>query len=100
MRKTIVHWWLSFLTGGNIMPGTGIITFGRKELVAHLAAIANRLANNEMKGGGAVQPSVYRISSYITECGKEFDLTNAEQLLFLKFIVAGKESAEELLRGE
>jgi hypothetical protein len=39
-------------------------------------------------------------TSYITECGKEFDLTNAEQLLFLKFIVAGKESAEELLRGE
>jgi hypothetical protein len=80
---------------------SGAITLGRKELVAKLAAIGNRLAKHHSRKGEEGSPiTVQRIASYITECDREFDLTNDEQMLFLKFIVSGIESAEELLKGE
>lgn len=72
------------------------ITLGRRELIAKLAAIVNRMTHNS-KEDEAVQPTVHRISAFITECGKEFDLSNEEQLLFLKFVVLENQSAEELL---
>lgn len=79
--------------------GDGVVTMARRELVAKLAAIINRMSHSK-RADEAVEPTVHRISAFITECGKEFDLMNSEQLLFLKFVVMGKETAEELLKGE
>lgn len=79
--------------------GSTTVTMTRKELIAKLAAVANRLQHSRREDEAMV-PTVHRISAFITECGKEFDLSNSEQLLFLKFIVHGSESAEDLLKGE
>ena len=90
---------VAFITGGHMTGASGNITLGRRELIAKLAAVANRMQNSR-RADEALQPSVHRISAYITECGKEFDLSNDEQLLFLKYIVCGFETADQLLKGE
>lgn len=79
----------------------GGIILGRRELIAKLAAVANRIAaHNQRAGEEGVNVTVNRVASFVTECGKEFELTNEEQMLFLKFIVCGDTNAEELLKGE
>lgn len=69
-----------------------ICTFTREELIAHLAAIGNRI--NKAEGAVTIQ----RISKYITECADEFNLTNEEQQMFLRCIVNGSTDHKELLK--
>lgn len=76
------------------MTRTGVtVTLNRKELIAKLAAIGNRWMKTD-----PTPVTVQRISQYVTECGTEFHLTNEEQVLFLKHVVSGAKSAEELMR--
>jgi hypothetical protein len=73
---------------------SGICTFTREELVAHLAAAGNRIRRKEGSSLG-----VQRIANYITECATEFNLSNEEQQTFLKMIANGSGDYKELLRS-
>lgn len=64
----------------------------RTELVAHLAAIGNRIQRTQ----GPIPIS--RIADYITQCANEFNLNNEEQQMFLKFIANGNTDYTELLK--
>jgi hypothetical protein len=75
------------------MPPSGI-SMTKIELIAHLAAVGNRIQGKE----GPL--SIQRIANYITECADEFNLSNEEQQLFLKFIASGSTDYKELLKGE
>lgn len=77
----------------------GSVTFGRRELVARLASIVNRLQASRREGEHIIT-SVTSIAAFITECGREFDLSNDEQMLFLKFVACGDQTYEQLLKGE
>lgn len=71
------------------------ITFTRRELLARLAAIGNRVSAVDSS-----LASVKHIAQYVTECGVEFHLSNDEQVLFLKFIVSGIADADALFYGD
>jgi hypothetical protein len=77
------------------------VTFTRKELIAKLAAVGVRAARSTGRLRDTDPEhglSIHRIAAFVTECGREFDLTSDEQLLFLKFIVSDKHTSEELLK--
>lgn len=89
-----------FLPQEDSMPGHTVIILTRLQLIAKLAAIVNRQVAATAGDEVHHKVSVKRISNFVTECALEFDLSNDEQLLFLKFIVSEKTSAAELIKGE
>lgn len=79
------------------MSSTGTFTVDRKVLVAKLAAMGNRLARYNRRADEAMPLTVGRVAHYITECAKEFDLSNDEQMLMLRYIACERLTYTELL---
>lgn len=64
----------------------GTITFERRVFIAHLAAIVNRMSKHRRENE-SIPLTVQSISAFVTECAREFDLNNDEQMLLLRFVV-------------
>lgn len=74
------------------------ITLTRRKLLAKLAAINARTMQDDPERDTLM--NVTRLSKYIAEVAMEFDLTNEEQMMFLRMIVSGLTGADEILKGE
>lgn len=80
------------------MHGKAKISLTRRQLLAKLAAInARTMADDPEKD---TLMNVTRLSKYISEVAMEFDLTNEEQMMFLRMIVSGGKGMDEILKGE
>lgn len=79
--------------------GSNGFSLERKTLIAHLAAIGNRIAKHNRRAGDTHTPmTISRISDFITECAREFDFSNDEQMLMLKFVVSECTTVKELFK--